>query len=499
MGFASHLKNCSLVFAVACLLTLSTGESVSADGCWGSSRGGWGSGGSVGGGSFGCRGGLLSNAPVRNLLAQVGYRVGTGLANLGDGVANVLERRPLRNALFGSHGGSNGGCNGGSSGWGCRGSFAGGSTGGWGNGGGGWGCTGSSLTAAPTLADPYISVPAYDSVPSFGFAESTPALVDVVPTPALVAPTNLLDLPIIATDGYGSAGSISAYLDSGPAYADLGSVDYLSSGTDYLNSGSLGVPVNQLETSAPVLDYGYYGSQFGSIGLPTDATMVDGSFITGPMMEIQGEPGGGTLDQTPGGIDLPGYDGLNSEPPSDAFGAEEDDDSAFLPRGKAILGLNVPVDAKVYINDRLTKTEGTRRQYVSRNLVFGQEYRYRVRVVSDVDGKEVEKSRVVRMRGGQSSQFAFNFEPVVTRVVLSVPDDAKVTIDGKETSTAGSFRSFSTQKLKSGKWDDYSVEVSVVRNGKTLTKRESFDLGAGEFRFFEFEFDKASPSSLARK
>jgi uncharacterized protein (TIGR03000 family) len=170
-----------------------------------------------------------------------------------------------------------------------------------------------------------------------------------------------------------------------------------------------------------------------------------------------------------------------------------------MPRGKAILSLDVPVDARVYINDKLTKTDGTLRSYVSRNLIRGQEYRYRVKVVSDVDGKEVTKTRVVTMRGGESNDVAFNFDPIVTRVVVNVPDDAKVIIDGKETSTKGSYRSFSTQKLKSGKWDDYSVEVSVVRNGKTLTRKEKFDLAAGEFRFFDFDFDKPSASSVATK
>ena len=168
-------------------------------------------------------------------------------------------------------------------------------------------------------------------------------------------------------------------------------------------------------------------------------------------------------------------------------------------RGKAILSLDVPKSAKVYINDKLTKTKGTLRRYVSRNLVRGQEYRYRVKVVSESGGKEIVKSRVVTMRGGESNQLAFNFEPIVTRVVVSVPDDAKVIIDGKETSTTGAFRSFSTKKLKSGKWDDYSVEVSVVRDGKTLTRKEKFDLGAGEFRFFEFDFDKAGSGSIASK
>ena len=91
MGHSSTKKNWFLIFAIGCMLSFASGESANADGCWGSSRGGWGSGGSLGGGSFGCRGGLFQNAPVRNLLSRIGNRVGNGLANLGDGVCNLLE------------------------------------------------------------------------------------------------------------------------------------------------------------------------------------------------------------------------------------------------------------------------------------------------------------------------------------------------------------------------------------------------------------------------
>jgi uncharacterized protein (TIGR03000 family) len=226
--------------------------------------------------------------------------------------------------------------------------------------------------------------------------------------------------------------------------------------------------------------------------------MMDGSIITGPMMD-QGptlapeEPSSGYYNEENGD------DNSVTEPP---FGADGDNDTTSVDRvrgGETVLTLDVPADARVYVNDTLTRTTGTRRSYASRNLVLGKEYRYRVKVVSNVDGKDVVKSQVVKMRGGESDLVAFNFDPVVTRLLVSVPEDAKVIIDGKETTTKGTSRSFSTQKLTSGKWDDYSVEVSVVRNGQTLTRSEKFDLVAGEFKFLQFDFDKANPHSVATK
>lgn len=476
MGHSSTKKNWFLIFAIGCMLSFASGESANADGCWGSSRGGWGSGGSLGGGSFGCRGGLFQNAPVRNLLSRIGNRVGNGLANLGDGVCNLLEQRPLRSALSGSQG--SWGSRGGSLGSNGSGFASVGSSRGWGsNGSGGWGSNGG-LVAAPEYSQPaYISTaPAYESAPVFDAVGSIADSGYIGDAGGYIGGTNLLDMPIVSVESYGSVGSVSAYVD--PVTS--------------------GIPVSQYETSAPTLDYGYYGTQFGAVGIPTDATIIDGSMITGPMMEAPISEGGSEVFLSPGGEDLPGID--YSEPtPEDGFGASEDDDSAYIPRGKAILSLDVPKDAKVYINDKLTRTDGTRRSYVSRNLIRGQEYRYRVKVVSEVDGREIVKSRIVTMRGGESNQLAFNFGPVITRVVVSVPDDAKVIIDGKETSTTGVYRSFSTKKLKSGVWDDYSVEVSVVRDGKTLTRKEKFDLAAGAFRFFKFDFDEGTSGSIASK
>ena len=189
--------------------------------------------------------------------------------------------------------------------------------------------------------------------------------------------------------------------------------------------------------------------------------------------------------------------------PDDGIGAIEEDDSASIKKkaksGFAILTLDVPEDSIVYVNDRRTRTQGTRRSYASRNLQPGEQYRYRLKVVSNVDGKEVVKRKTVLMNANDRELLSFDFKPVLTRIALVVPEDAKVTIDGSETDSEGTNRSFSTRKLTSGKWEGYSVEVSVIRDGKTLTQRRDFDLIAGEFRFLLFDFEGASDSDVAGK
>jgi uncharacterized protein (TIGR03000 family) len=46
--------------------------------------------------------------------------------------------------------------------------------------------------------------------------------------------------------------------------------------------------------------------------------------------------------------------------------------------GDAKIVLDVPAAATVWINDKLTKSEGTHREYKSQGLIVGREYRYRV-------------------------------------------------------------------------------------------------------------------------
>lgn len=430
-----------LVVTIASLLLFSTSQQAQAGGSWGSSHGGFGSGGSSGfgssGGSYGCHGGGLfgGRAPVRNLLSRIGTGIGNGIAGIGNGIARISQRRHGRlggsSGGWGSHGGYTSGSHGSSGGWGV---YGGDSSG------------GSNFIAVSDYANPVIAAPTYGVPDYLGF-----------------------DNQVV----HSSMEPYSAY-----------------------NS------VNQFETSAPILDYGYMGSHVGQIGSPTNGILIDGSYIGGEMMSPAIQPTLGDPTFAPGEGMVPDYyQPATEETPSDAFGADDgDDDSAMIPRrGKAILSLEVPELAKVYINDKLTQTTGIRRSYASRNLKLGEEYRYRVKVVSEIDGKEVIKTRVVTMRPGEQNLVEFNFTPVVTRVVLNVPDDAKVVIDGKETTTEGSYRSFATRRLTEGRWEDYSVVVSVVRDGKTLTEKKEFDLAAGEFRYFQFDFDGAASAESVAK
>jgi uncharacterized protein (TIGR03000 family) len=148
----------------------------------------------------------------------------------------------------------------------------------------------------------------------------------------------------------------------------------------------------------------------------------------------------------------------------------------------------VPEDAKVYINGKLPATPGTLREYVSRKLKSGKSYSYQVKAVIERDGDRIVRSRLVRIQTGTSQLVEFDFtRPQVTKLVLKVPADAEVLLDGQETKTTGNTRVFSTEKLTDEQsWKDYDVEVRYQVAGKQVVQKQSLTLTAGATEVLEF-------------
>ena len=174
-------------------------------------------------------------------------------------------------------------------------------------------------------------------------------------------------------------------------------------------------------------------------------------------------------------------------------------DSAFN-RGAATLTVSVPAEARVFVNGILTSSVGAQRQYISRGLTNGHRYTYEVRAQLERNGETVEETRSVQLRAGEKSELAFSLNDgrgVDTSLTLNVPSDAKVMLSGRETAGTGEVRVFTTSKLTTGKkWSDYTVLVSVNRDGRTLTQQKSITLNAGDTREVTFLFD--APQVAAR-
>jgi uncharacterized protein (TIGR03000 family) len=76
-----------------------------------------------------------------------------------------------------------------------------------------------------------------------------------------------------------------------------------------------------------------------------------------------------------------------------------------------LLTVNVPADAKVFINGQSTNSTGDRRQYTSTGLQPVAVYGYRVRVEFVRDGKPISEEKTVQLTAGQTGSLAFSAAP----------------------------------------------------------------------------------------
>lgn len=159
-------------------------------------------------------------------------------------------------------------------------------------------------------------------------------------------------------------------------------------------------------------------------------------------------------------------------------------------RADGMLAVNVPQDAKIYVNGSATSSTGTDRQYVSRDLDRGFNYTYEVKAEVVRDGKTIEQVKTVNLRAGQTAELAFDFPAaasVETALTVHVPADAKVFLAGNPTSAKGETRVFRTTGLSTGKaWDDYTVRVEFEQDGQIVKQERTITLRAGEAQELSF-------------
>ena len=72
-------------------------------------------------------------------------------------------------------------------------------------------------------------------------------------------------------------------------------------------------------------------------------------------------------------------------------------------------------------------------------------------------------------------------------LTVTVPADAKVVVNGHETTSTGVLRQFVTKKLKPGEVYKYQVKTEFVRDGKTVSEEKSIQLTGGQTGELDFD------------
>lgn len=158
--------------------------------------------------------------------------------------------------------------------------------------------------------------------------------------------------------------------------------------------------------------------------------------------------------------------------------------------------VNVPADAKIFVNDRATKSTGATREYISHGLIAGKQYSYTFRM--ELNGKT--ESKTVHVTAGERQQLAFGSAPnaelqqaaapsnvLKTTLILEVPENAKVTLSGTDSAQTGPRREFTTDKLAAGeKWENYTIRVEANVNGEVKVSEKTVTVNAGDVQTISF-------------
>ncbi len=84
-------------------------------------------------------------------------------------------------------------------------------------------------------------------------------------------------------------------------------------------------------------------------------------------------------------------------------------------------------------------------------------------------------------------------------IVLAVPTDAQVSIDGVATTSASATRTFVTPDLDPAQAFVYTLSAKIVRKGQTLTVSEQVSVRAGEQTRVNFGTEKFTTLTVAAK
>jgi uncharacterized protein (TIGR03000 family) len=87
---------------------------------------------------------------------------------------------------------------------------------------------------------------------------------------------------------------------------------------------------------------------------------------------------------------------------------------------------------------------------------------------------------------------ATSLAPASGTILVSLPADAQLTVDGQPTTSSSSSRLLVTPNLEPGYEYYYTLRASIVRDGQTLTQEQRVAVHAGEQTRVSFDFSGSS-------
>jgi uncharacterized protein (TIGR03000 family) len=159
-------------------------------------------------------------------------------------------------------------------------------------------------------------------------------------------------------------------------------------------------------------------------------------------------------------------------------------DSAAEP-APATIRVHLPADAKLYFDGEATHSNSSVREFETPLLEPGKTYCYQIVGKVVRDGRTITARKEVDLRAGEVTEVTLNLPkpkrpPVPATIVVHLPVDARLTVDGEPIRFGGSVRQFESPPLSVGKTYSYMVVGTVIRDGRAVTARKEIDVRADE-------------------
>ena len=151
----------------------------------------------------------------------------------------------------------------------------------------------------------------------------------------------------------------------------------------------------------------------------------------------------------------------------------------------ATVVVNLPADAALYVDGVKANLSSETRTFQTPGLTEGKDFYYTVKVEAVRNGETVTEEKRVVVRGGETARVTFGELTVkapkaTAKVMVKVPADAKLYVDGVLCPQTTPVRSFETPKLDAGVTYTYTLKAELVRNGKTMTDSKKIEMQAGK-------------------
>lgn len=151
----------------------------------------------------------------------------------------------------------------------------------------------------------------------------------------------------------------------------------------------------------------------------------------------------------------------------------------------ATIRVHLPTDARLYFDGEATQSTSSVREFTTPLLREGKTYCYTIVGKVVRDGRTITDRKEVDIRAGQVIEMTLDLPrpprpPAPATLIVRLPADTQLTIDGESMQNGGSVREIESPPLKPGQTYTYTVVGQVVRDGRIVTARKEVDVRADE-------------------